>query len=124
VIVGLGVDVFDVPRIEAELQRDSGLVLELFSPEEIQYCDSQRHPAEHYAARFAVKEAVVKALGIDGARTPRWRDVEVRITPEGGRAVVLHGDLKELAERHGVRRIHASLSHTRALAMAGVILES
>ena len=123
-IVGLGVDIFDVPRMDEELRKDSGVALQLFSSEEIRYCDSQRYPAEHYAARFAAKEAVFKALAVASDQAPRWRDVEVRITPEGGREVVLHGSLKELADRHGVRRIHASLSHTRALAMASVILES
>ena len=123
-VVGLGVDIFDVPRMDEELRKDSGVALQLFSPEEILYCDSQRYPAQHYAARFAAKEAAFKALAVASGQAPRWRDVEVRITPEGGREVVLHGSLKELAERRGVRRIHASLSHTRAIAMAGVILES
>ena len=123
-VVGLGVDIFDVPRMDEELRKDSGVALQLFSPEEILYCDSQRYPARHYAARFAAKEAVFKALGVDGDAAPRWRDVEVVLTPGGGREVALHGTLKELAERRGVRRMHLSLSHTRALAMAGVILES
>jgi holo-[acyl-carrier protein] synthase len=124
VVVGLGVDVFEVPRMDEELRRDSAVALQLFSPEEITYCDSQRYPAQHYAVRFAAKEAVFKALGVDAGAAPRWRDVEVVLTPGGGREVALHGTLKELAERRGVRRMHLSLSHTRALAMAGVILES
>ena len=123
-VVGLGVDVFDVPRMDEELRKDSGVALQLFSPEEVSYCESQRYPARHFAVRFAAKEAVFKALGVDGCAAPRWRDVEVVLTPGGGREVVLHGTLKELAERRGVRRLHLSLSHTRALAMAGVILES
>jgi holo-[acyl-carrier protein] synthase len=124
VVVGLGVDVFEVPRMDEELRKDSAVALQLFSPDEIRYCDTQRYPARHYAARFAAKEALFKALGVDGGSAPRWRDVEVVLTPGGGREVVLHGTLKELAERRGVRRMHLSLSHTRALAMAGVILES
>jgi holo-[acyl-carrier protein] synthase len=125
VIIGFGVDLVDVSRLEAELQKDgSGFTRELFSPEEIHYCERQRYAAQHYAARFAAKEAVFKALTLAGDEGLHWRDVEVRGEPGGAREIALYGRIKELAEGRGVRRIFVSLSHTRTVAMASVILES
>jgi holo-[acyl-carrier protein] synthase len=125
VIVGLGVDLFEVNRLERKLQTHGADFGDgLFTPDEIAYCESQHHPAQHYAARFAAKEALLKALAFDGREGIRWREAEVRVTPEGSRELVLHGALKELAERRLVRRIFLSLSHTPDLAAASVILET
>jgi len=125
VIIGLGVDLFEVARMEEQL-REQGpdFGQGLFTPEEIAYCESQRHPAQHYAVRFAAKEAVLKALGVAGRDGIHWREVEVRAEAEGGRQVLLHGRINELARGRGVSHILVSLSHTRALATASVILES
>lgn len=124
-ILGLGVDLFEVARMEEEL-RKQGLDFsrEIFTPAEIAYCEGQRHPAQHYAARFAAKEAVFKALALHGGEGAHWREVEVRVSPEGPREVVLHGRIEDLARSRGVTRVLVSLSHTRALATASVILES
>jgi len=124
VIVGLGVDAFDVSRMEAELRApgpDLGPVL--FTPAEIVFCERQRHPARHYAACFAAKEAAVKALALDGRVGVCWRDVEVRPGPAGTIGVALHGALRVEAERRGVTRVVASMSHTRRIATACVVLE-
>ena len=124
-IIGFGVDLVDVSRIEAEVRtHGSDFARDLFSAEEIAYCESQRHPAQHYAARFAAKEAVFKALRADGGDGARWREVEVAAGDDGEPQVVLHGGLAELARSRGVTRILLSLSHTRALATASAILES
>ena len=124
-ILGLGVDLLDVPRMETELRKQgSDLRSELFTPAEIAYCESQHHPAQHYAARFAAKEAVFKALRANGGDAARWREVEVGAGAGGEPQVVLHGGLAELARGRGVTRILLSLSHTRALATASAILES
>lgn len=123
-IVGLGVDLFDVPRMEAELRApgaDLGPVL--FTPAEIAFCDRQRHPARHYAACFAAKEAAVKALALHGRAGVCWRDAEVRPEPGGTIGVALHGALRAEAERLGVTRVLASLSHTHRVATACVLLE-
>jgi len=125
VIIGFGVDLVDVSRIEAEIRtHGSDFARDLFSAEEISYCESQRHAAQHYAARFAAKEAVFKALTLSGGEGMHWRDVEVRVDAGGAREIVLHGRIKELADQRGVRRILVSLSHTRTFATAGVIMES
>jgi len=125
VILGLGVDLFEVARLERELgAHDPGFGPQLFTPGEIAYCEGQRHPAQHYAARFAAKEAAFKALVLvvrDGAH---WQEAEVQIAPDGTRQLVLHGRLEDLAKRRGVARVLLSLSHTRTLATASVVLES
>jgi holo-[acyl-carrier protein] synthase len=134
-IVGVGVDLFEVARMEHQLRQGGAAFREeLFTPGEIAYCETKRCPARHYAARFAAKEAVLKALAQgqppEGRSPDRgrrdgwtWREVEVR--SEGGPpSVVLHGSLHARAQALHVGRILLSLSHTRELAMANVVLES
>ncbi|MCC6129911.1 MAG: holo-ACP synthase [Acidobacteria bacterium] len=122
-ILGIGIDLLDVPRVAAELaEGDNGFVLDLFTPGEIAYCDSKRYPARHYAARLAAKEAVFKALG--GCPPPHvWRDVEVVSGGDGPPKIALHGALESSAKERGVRTIFVSLSHTDELATASVVLE-
>jgi len=124
-ILGIGTDIFDVARIERELQKDDrGMVDTVFSAAEIAYCDSRHYPALHYAARFAAKEAVVKALSAGGESGLYLADVEI-VREDGGQPrMVLHGRLEAIAARLQVTRIHVSLSHTHELATAFVIIES
>jgi holo-[acyl-carrier protein] synthase len=125
VILGVGVDLLEVARMERELARDgAGFVEQVFCSGETAYCESMRCPARHYAARFAAKEAVFKALALEAADTAAWKQVEIRSRGDGSRRVVLHGRLKDLAERRGVRRVWLSMTHTRSFAAAGVLLES
>jgi holo-[acyl-carrier protein] synthase len=124
-IVGIGIDVLEVGRVEKELRCDGpGFTRQVFSPEEIAECERRRDPAPHYAARFAAKEAVFKALAtgvMDGAS---WREVEVRSTGEDRPRVVLHGRMRRRAERLRVARVFLALCPTRSLATASVVLES
>jgi len=124
-IVGVGNDIFEVSRIQKELRGDGKRIREvIFTPSEIAYCESKRYPEQHYAARFAAKEALLKALAIDGQGGFLWREIEV-ITEQSGRpGIHLHGSLKQRAAQLSVQKIYVSLSHTRALAAANVILES
>lgn len=124
-IVGIGVDLFSVPRVEDDLDRgDQGLRDTIYTPEEIAYCQSKRYPAQHFAARFAAKEAVFKALGASGLAGQHWRDVEVRVERNGRSYVLLHGKVREAADQLKVATVHVSLSHTRDWAVASVVMEA
>jgi holo-[acyl-carrier protein] synthase len=122
-ILGIGTDLLDVARMAAELSgKGEGFRDAVFTPDEIAYCEAKRYPARHFAARFAAKEALFKALSgkvPDGA----WRDVEV-VRPEGSPpGLRLAGGVKETADRLGVTKILVTLSHTEGLAAASVLLE-
>jgi holo-[acyl-carrier protein] synthase len=125
-IVGIGVDLFSVTRVEDEIDKgDQGLQGHIYTAEEIAYCEGKRYPGQHYAARFAAKEAVFKALGAASLSGRHWRDVEVRSDPHTGRSqVILHGVVKEAAAKLGVTNVFVSLSHTRDWAVASVVLEA
>src|SRR5579862_14856 len=124
-IVGTGIDVVEVPRVAAALQRFGRRFVErIFTENEIRYCDSKANPAERYAARFAAKEAGMKALGTGWNYGVRWRDLEV-VRPQGKRpSIVFHGKAAEVAKTLGAAHAALSITHTGEQAMALVILES
>jgi holo-[acyl-carrier protein] synthase len=124
-IVGTGVDIAEVPRVGAAIERFGRRFLErVFTPEEIRYCDSKHNRTERYAARFAAKEAALKAIGTGWRGGVAWREVEVRREPGGRPSIVFSGKAGEYAARLGVRRTSLSLSHTAQQAIAMVILEN
>jgi holo-[acyl-carrier protein] synthase len=126
-IIGIGMDICDVRRMARELSRpDGGFRDCIFTPDEIAYCESRRNPAQHYAARFAAKEAVFKALGAPkpAMDAGSFREVEVRVSEEGPRRVSLGGRLAVLAHARRVGGIHLSLTHDCGQAIANVVLES
>lgn len=121
-IVGIGTDLLDVGRMARELSRPSeGFRDDVFTPAEVSYCEARAHPAQHYAARFAAKEAFWKALGAP-AGAP-LRDVEVERGELGPPRLVLKGRALAEAGRLGVEHAHVSLTHTTTLASACVVLE-
>ncbi|MGH8886106.1 MAG: holo-ACP synthase [Egibacteraceae bacterium] len=124
-VVGVGVDVVDIARLGTALERTPGLLTRLFTERERTACSSAggRLRVPGFAARFAAKEAVAKALGT-GVRGFSFLDIEV-VTEESGRpTVVLHAQAAELAARLGVGCIHVSLSTSADLAVANVVIES
>jgi holo-[acyl-carrier protein] synthase len=124
-IVGTGIDIAEVPRIGQAIERfGERFVQRIFTAGEIRYCDSKANRAERYAARFAAKEAAMKALGTGWNHGVRWRDCEVVRAPGGRPTMTFHGKAGEFAARLGVRNIALSLSHTTEQAIAQVILES
>jgi len=124
-ILGIGTDLCEVARMEHELAREgAGFRDQVFTAGEIAYCEGMRFPAQHYAARFAAKEAVAKALDVAGSERFFWREVEITRDAAGRPGAVLHGSLRQLAEERGVGRIVVSLSHTRELAVACATVEA
>ena len=125
VIVGLGVDIAEIDRVEKAIMRHERAFLErVFTPGEIQYCERHKNKFERYAARFAAKEATMKALGTGWRRGVRWRDIEIRNELGGKPVLHLHGKAGEHAARLGASRFVVSITHTGNLAFAQVILES
>jgi holo-[acyl-carrier protein] synthase len=110
----VGVDLIEIERVRRALERYPGFRARCFTKAEQEYCDSRPNPPQHYAARFAGKEAVGKALGV-GVRFT-WREIEIRGRPKPG--VRLSGRTKAAAERIGAGRIDLSMTHSKELAAA------
>ncbi|MGC1107394.1 MAG: holo-ACP synthase [Candidatus Acidiferrales bacterium] len=124
-IVGLGADIAEIDRIEAAIARFGRAFLErVFTAEEIRYCERHKSKFERYAARFAAKEAAMKALGTGWRRGVRWRDIEVRNEPSGKPGIHFAGEAAEHAARLGARHFHLSITHSGNVAFAQVILEN
>jgi holo-[acyl-carrier protein] synthase len=124
-IVGTGVDIAEVDRIEAAVKRFGDRFLHrVFTPAEVRYCTGKPNSAERLAARFAAKEAGMKAIGTGLRHGVTWHDVEVLRLPGQRPVLQFHGKAAEFAERLGCKRTHLSLSHTKEQAIAHVILES
>ena len=124
-IVGTGIDIAEVPRIAQALARHGDRFLRrIFTEGEIRYCDSKANRVERYAARFAAKEAGMKALGTGWSHGVRWRDIEVSRQPGGRPTITFHGKAAEFAARLGAAHVALSLSHTAEQAIAQVILEN
>lgn len=123
-IVGVGVDIEDVPRFQRVIERVGARFLErVFTPSEIEYVEARAHRHRRYASRFAAKEAAMKALGTGWAQGVRWHDFEISREASGAPRLALTGAAARHAESLGCTRTHLSLSHTPASAVAQVILE-
>jgi holo-[acyl-carrier protein] synthase len=118
----VGIDVVAVERMERLLGEHEGAAATLFTARELDYCRARRRGTEHLAARFAAKEAVLKAFGTGMARGMRWTDVEVVHEPGGRPSVELHGAAGELARRRGLGQLEVSLTHSAGLAAAHALL--
>jgi holo-[acyl-carrier protein] synthase len=124
-IVGLGLDIAEIDRIGAAIERHGSPFLErLYTQLEIEYCESYKHRFERYAGRFAAKEAAMKALGTGWRFGVRWRDIEVRRERSGKPTLHLQGVAREFADRLGVKNIALTITHSGNLALAEVIFES
>jgi len=119
-VVGMGTDLVEVPRFRRALERRTKMAERLFSDAEREYAERAVDPSIRLAARFAAKEAVMKALGV-GLGAFKLRDVEVVKRPGGAPELVLVGAAAELAEKSSVREWHLSLTHTDTMAMAIVL---
>ena len=115
-IVGLGVDICEIARMERAISRHPTLRDRVFTPEEIAYCDSKARPAESFAGRFAAREATIKALG--GYRGRRWQDISVTRHPSGAPSVRLDGNAKRRADELGVTEVLITFTHEKTSAVA------
>lgn len=124
VIIGSGIDLAEVARLRRSIERFGDRFLaRVYTPAERAYVERKRNRFERYAARFAAKEAGMKAIGTGWKDGVTWRDFEVANLPGGKPTLRLTGRAAELAARLGVRTVNLSLSHTETLAIAEVILE-
>jgi holo-[acyl-carrier protein] synthase len=119
-VLGVGVDLCEVDRMRRVLARTPGFAARVFTDDEQAYCRARRDPAERFAARFAAKEAVLKAMGV-GLGACAFRDIEVVRAESGAPSLALHGAAAELAAARGIARWHVSLSHTSMVAEALVM---
>jgi holo-[acyl-carrier protein] synthase len=123
-VVGLGLDIAEIDRIEAAIVRYGAPILDrLYTPSEVAYCESYKNRYERYAGRFAAKEAAMKALGTGWRHGVRWRDIEVTREPSGKPTLRLEGVARAFADRLGVKNISLSITHSGNFALAEVIFE-
>lgn len=121
-ILGIGTDIIECPRIANMIEKHGELFLNrVFTPHEIEYCSARRAATQHYAGRFAAKEAVLKALGTGWTRGIQWRDIEVRNELGGKPNIELGGGARELCDLQGISRVLITISHCRLFATAYAI---
>ena len=123
-ILGTGVDLAEVPRIRASIERyGEKFIRRIYTPAEIAYVERKANKYQRYAARFAAKEAGMKAIGTGWRRGVTWQDFEVANLPSGKPTLLLHGVAADFAGKLGVKNISLSITHTAELGMAHVIFE-
>ncbi|MEK6741979.1 MAG: holo-ACP synthase [Nitrospirota bacterium] len=121
-IIGIGTDLVKISRIEKAGENHPSFLERVFTKREQEYCDRQKFPAQHYAARFASKEAVLKAFGTGLSAGMKWTDIEVLHGEGGGPIVNISGAAKDLADLKGVSQIMLSYSHDEGYAVAHAVL--
>jgi holo-[acyl-carrier protein] synthase len=121
-IIGIGIDLVKIDRIDKAGKNQSGFLERVFTARERAYCSRQKFPAQHYAGRFAAKEAVLKAIGTGWSAGVKWTDIEVLHGDGGGPIVNISGRIKDLMDLRGVKQILLSYSHDEGYAVAHVVL--
>ena len=122
-IVGVGIDMIEVDRVAEKVNKEQGFREKIFSPNEIQFCESKVNSGENYAARFAAKEAFLKATGLGLAMGYNISDIEVVPDTNGKPSLVLNGSFKQKATESNWNKIYVSLSHLKSIACAVVVIE-
>ena len=118
-VIGIGTDIVECVRIAKMIERHGELFLErVFTPREVLYCSERKAATQHYAGRWAAKEAVLKALGTGWTRGIQWTDIEVRNDPVGRPSIVLSGEALRFSQEIGITDMHISISHCRSHATA------
>lgn len=122
-VFGIGTDIIEVERVEEMLARGKEYLETIFTRAESDYCEARARRAQHYAARFAAKEAVLKALGTGWRDGLAFADIEIRNDALGQPQVIPHGKVKEFLDHHRITRTAISMTHAGGLAIAVAILE-
>ena len=118
-VLGIGTDIVECVRIRRMIEKHGELFLSrVFTDREMRYCQRSKNATEHFAGRWAAKEAVLKCLGTGWSKGLCWTDIEVVNDPAGKPAVTLHAATREHADRLGIREVMISISHCRAYAVA------
>ncbi|HEV3304202.1 MAG TPA: holo-ACP synthase [Planctomycetaceae bacterium] len=121
-IVGVGTDIVEIPRIGKMIERHGEHFLQrVYTEDEIRYCQRRKESFQHYAGRWAAKEAVMKTLGTGWTRGVGWLDIEVAIKRSGQPLINIRGSAREIANHLGIGEVLISISHCRAYAMATAI---
>ena len=120
-LAGIGLDIVEVARLERLVAENPGLEPELFTAGELEYCAHRRRRSEHLAARFAAKEAVLKAFGTGLRQRLRWSDIEVVSEASGRPRIELHGEVALWARRRSITEVLISMSHSGGYAVAQAV---
>ena len=123
-ILGTGIDITECLRIAQMIERHGELfITRVYTDLEIEYCTTRKAATQHYAGRWAAKEAVLKALGTGWRRGIGWRDIEIRNDAKGAPTVHLRAGARDVMERAGIKKLHVTISHCRSFAVAYVVAE-
>lgn len=118
-IIGIGTDIIECLRIAQMIERHGELFISrVYTQHEIQYCQSRKMATQHFAGRWAAKEAILKALGTGWRKGISWRDIEVRNEPGGRPVVAMRGGARDVVEQLGIAQMLISISHCRSHATA------
>lgn len=123
-IIGIGIDIIEVERVAAKVGKENGFREKVFAREEIEFCDNEGRPSENYAARFAAKEAFLKATGKGLTAGHDLCDIVIVNDSVGKPGLILRNGFAELARENNWTKFHLSLSHIKAAACAVVVIES
>lgn len=121
-ILGIGTDIVETVRIGQMIERHGETFLNrVYTDDEIRYCQRRKEYTQHYAGRWAAKEAVMKTLGTGWSRGVGWKDIEICTSKSGQPSITLRGGAREVAEQSGISEVLISISHCRAYATATAI---
>ncbi len=124
-IIGTGIDIVECLRIAQMIERHGELfITRVYTDYEIAYCSARKAATQHYAGRWAAKEAVLKALGTGWRRGISWRDIEIRNDDKGAPTVKLRGGARDVMEKARIGRLHVTISHCRNFAVAYAVAEN